>query len=243
MRVAVVVFPGSGGAADATHAFGEVLGQQVETVWYQEESVGDADILVVPGGAAFGDYLRPGALARGTNIVGSIIKFARDRKPVIGIGNGFQILCELEILPGILLPNTSARYLNTETFVRVETIDSPWSAHLETEDIIELPISCYAGRYYADKRTLKDLEEEGRVVFRYCDAEGDIDPDDCFNGSANGIAGIVNRHRNVLGIMPHPERAVDSFLGAAEGRAILESVLLGERLVEVDEDDDDDDDD
>jgi phosphoribosylformylglycinamidine synthase len=248
MKIAVVVFPGSGGAADAVYAYRDVLKQEVYTVWHQEETLGDPDVVVIPGGAAYGDYLRPGALAAGSPIIGAIRKYARDDRPLIGIGNGFQILCEIEILPGILLPNIDSRFLNTETFVCVENDISTWTRHIEAEKILKLPISCYCGRYYADKRTLKDLEEMGHVAFRFCDMDGDVDPDAPFNGSSNAISGILNRHENVLGIIHHPERAIESFMGTVDGLDILNSVLLGEKVVveEIDEldffDDDDDDD-
>ena len=245
MKIAVVVFPGSGGARDAVYAYRDVLKQDVYTVWHQEESIGSPDVLVLPGGSAFGDYLRPGALAKTSPICGAIRKFARDDQPVIGVGNGFQILCELEILPGVLLPNQNSRFLNTDTFVSVENGKSIWTRHLDNDEILTLPMSCYNGRYYADKRTLKDLEEEGHVAFRFCDHEGDADPADPFNGSSNCIAGILNRHENVLGIIHHPERAVEALMGNTDGLGILQSVLLGEKAVvaDIDEDDDDDDDD
>lgn len=240
MKIAVVVFPGSGGVADAVNAFGDVLKQEVYTVWHQEESIGDADVLVIPGGSAFGDYLRPGALVKGSPIVGPIRKFARDDRPVIGVGNGFQILCELEILPGVLVPNYHSRFLNTDTFVLVENSRSVWTRRLEEEEVLKLPMSCYYGRYYADKRTLKDLEEEGHVAFRFCDLDGDVDPDAPFNASSHAIAGILNRHENVLGMIHHPERAIESFMGGLDGLDILQSVILGEKVPETDADLDDD---
>ncbi len=225
MRVAVVEFPGSGGARDAVYAFSNILKQEVYTVWHQEESLGDPDLLVIPGGASFGDYLRPGALAKSSPICPAIIKYARDKRPVIGIGNGFQILCELEVLPGILLTNINTRFLNTDTYLLCENDKSIWTKGIETGSVIKLPVSCYSGRYYADKRTLKDLEEMGHVAFRFCDEEGDIDTEDPFNASSNAIAGILNRHENVLGIISHPERAVESFMGSVDGMEIFNSVI------------------
>lgn len=243
MKIAVVVFPGSGGVQDAVYAYQDVLKQEVYTVWHQEELIGDADMLIIPGGAAFGDYLRPGALVKASPICGAIRKFARDDLPIIGIGNGFQILCELEILPGILLPNASSRFLNTETHLVTQNNKSIWTRHLEEDSVLKMPISCYYGRYYADKRTLKDLEEMGHVAFRFCDADGDVDTDEPFNASTNAIAGILSRHENILGIVTHPERAVEKFMGSCDGLEILSSVLKGEVVKAIVEDDDDDDDD
>lgn len=245
MKVAVVVFPGSGGAQDAVYAYRDVLKQEVYTVWHQDETLGEPDLVVIPGGSSFGDYLRPGALTRPSPIVGAIRKHARDDKPMIGIGNGFQILCELEILPGVLLPNISSRFLNTETFVVVDNSKSVWTQHFETEDVLRLPLSCYCGRFYADKRTLKDLEEEGHVAFRFCDTEGEVDFERPFNGSLAGIAGILNRHENVLGMIHHPERMIERFMGGTDGLRILDSVFRGEKETkyeEVEEDKDNDED-
>ena len=225
MKIAVVMFPGSSGAKDAVYAYQDVLGQEVYTVWHQEESLGDPDVVVLPGGSAFGDYLRPGALVRPSPICASIIKFARDKRPVIGIGNGFQILCELEILPGALITNINGRFLNTETYLLNQNNRSIWTNELEEEDVIKLPVSCYNGRYYADKRTLKDLEEMEHVAFRFCDEDGDVNTEEPFNASSNAIAGILNRHENVLGLICHPERAIEEFMGSVDGLSILNSVL------------------
>lgn len=242
-RIAVVQFPGSGGVADAVHAYGTILGQDVYTVWHQEEDLKKPDILVLPGGAAFGDYLRPGALAKTSPISGAIRKFARDDGLILGLGNGFQILCELEVLPGVLLANSNSRYLNTDVHLVVENTTSPWTQHLDSEEVYRLPIGCSFGRYWADKRTLKDLEEEGRVALRFCDKDGDIDEAAPFNGSAHAIAAIVSRHNNVLGIMCHPERAVEKLMGGTDGLGILQGPLLGERKVAEHDDDEDDEDD
>lgn len=252
MKVAVVSFPGSGGAEDASHAYGNVLGEDVVNVWHQEESIQDADLVVIPGGASFGDYLRPGALAKTSPIIAAIRKYAKDKRPIIGIGNGFQILCEAEILPGILLPNLNSRFLNTQAYVSVENEKSIWTKHFEEEHLLRLPLSCYNGRYYADKRALKDLEENGHVAFRFCDKDGDFISENPFNGSSNGIAGILNRHENVLGIIARPERAVEAFMGSVDGLEILSSVFktsseTDENAIDeldflLDNDDDDDDD-
>ena len=245
MRIAIAVFPGSGAAADMQHAYRDILHQEVFTVWHQEEGIIDADVLVIPGGASYGDYLRPGALATTSPICAPIRRFAADRKPILGVGNGFQILCELGLLPGLLLPNRNSRYLNEDTFLLIDNEISPWTRHLDFDDVIELPIACDYGRYFADKRALKDLEEGGHIAFRFCDAEGEIDEKDPYNGSSHSIAGILNRHENILGLICHPERAVEKIMGNTDGIGVLESVLLGEKVVtqEVDDDFDDDDDD
>lgn len=245
-RIAVVQFPGSGGVADALHAYGTVLGQEAYSVWHQEETLHKPDIVVLPGGSAFGDYLRPGALAKTSPICGAIRKFDRDEGPLLGLGNGFQILCELEILPGVLLANINSRYLNAEAHLVVDNTESIWTRHLDEDEVYRMPIGCYYGRYYADKRALKDLEEEGRVAFRFADKDGDVDEEAPFNASSHAIAGIVSRHNNALGIICHPERAVEKFLGGTDGIEILQCPLLDKKAPtprEEDEDIDDDDDD
>ncbi len=225
MKVSVVVFPGSSGADDAAYVYRELLGQEVKTVWHQEESLGKPDVLVIPGGASFGDYLRPGALVAGSPIVGAIRKFARDGGPTIGIGNGFQILCELKVLPGVLLQNSGLTFLSREVFLRVDNIETPFTKNYEDEQVISLPMACTYGRYFADRRAIRDMEENGEVVFRFCDREGEIDEKAPFNGSLNAVAGICSRHRNVLGMICHPERAAEKIMGSEEGLSLLSAVL------------------
>ncbi len=225
MKIAVVVFPGSGGADDAAYVYRNILGQEVTTIWHQEETLADADVLVVPGGAAFGDYLRPGALVQGSPIVGAIRKFARDGGPTIGIGNGFQILCELKVLPGVLLQNPGLSFLSRDVYLRCDNIRTPWTNCYKEDNVISLPIACTYGRYFADKRTIRDMEENGEVVFRFCDREGELDEKDPFNGSLNSIAGICSRHLNVLGLICHPERACEKVMGSEQGLPILSAVL------------------
>ena len=224
MKVSIVEFPGSSGVQDAEFAFSEILSFEVETVWHQEEAVKETDILVIPGGAAFGDYLRPGALAKASPIVGAIRKCAKEGVPVIGIGNGFQILCELEVLPGVLLPNTTSEFLGGEVNVCVDSVKGVWTKNLEAGTVLKLPLGCYFGRYFVDARSLRDLEENERIAFRYCDAEGEVDLQNPFNGSLRSIAGIYNRHGNVLGLMPHPERAIEALLGSEDGLKILKAL-------------------
>jgi phosphoribosylformylglycinamidine synthase subunit PurQ / glutaminase len=225
MKVAVIAFPGSGGVKEAVFAYRDLLGHEVFTVWHQEESVKQAELVVLPGGSAFGDYLRPGALAKTSPICGAIRKHARDGKPMLGLGNGFQILCELDILPGVLLSNMTSRFLNENAYVMVDNTKSIWTKNIDPENPIKLPISCYFGRYYLDKRTLKDMEEQGHIAFRYSDVEGDVDMSEPYNGSVNAIAGILSRHENVLGLMLHPERAVEEISGNTSGLKILSSIF------------------
>lgn len=225
MSVYIVEFPGSSGVKDAVYALREVLSQDVKTVWHQEEFIKGVDLLVVPGGAAFGDYLRPGALTKASPITAAIRKYAKEGVPVLGIGNGFQILCELEILPGLLLPNITADFISTETYVFVDGRKSPWTEHFGEEAVIKLPMSCYSGRYFIDARGLRDLEENERIAFRFCDFEGEIDLENPYNGSLNSIAGIYNRHGNVLGMIHHPERAVEDLMGNTDGLQVFSNII------------------
>lgn len=225
MKVAIVEFPGSSGVEDAEYAFSEVLEFDVQRVWHQEEFVKNPDVMVIPGGAAFGDYLRPGALTKSSPVVGAIRKCAKEGVPVIGIGNGFQILCELEVLPGVLLPNLSSEFLSSDLHVCVDSVSGVWTKHLERGEVLRLPMACYSGRYFVDNRTLRDLEENDRIALRYCDNEGEVDLQNPFNGSLKSIAGIYNRHGNVLGLMPHPERAVEGTAAGIDGVKLLKLVL------------------
>jgi len=225
MRISVVVFPGSSGADDAAYVYRELLGQEVKTVWHQEESLAKPDVVIIPGGAAFGDYLRPGSLVLGSPIVGAIRKFARDGGPILGIGNGFQILCELKILPGILLQNVGLHFLSRDVFLRVDNIETPFTKKFQYQQVITLPLACTYGRYFADRRAIRDMEENGEIVFRYCDREGELDEKNPFNDSLNSVAGICSRHRNVVGLMCHPERAAEAIMGSEEGLPLLSAVL------------------
>ena len=225
MKVSIVEFPGSSGIDDAVYAFQEILEFEVEKIWHQQEFIDKTDLLLIPGGAAFGDYLRPGALTKASPVVGVIRKFVKDGVPVLGIGNGFQILCELEILPGILLPNITSEFMNKEVNICVDSTKGVWTKSLASGDIFQLPLACYCGRYFVDNRTIRDLEENERIAFRYCDNEGEVDINNPFNGSLRSIAGIYNRHGNVLGIMPHPERAVEKLITNDEGLKILKAFL------------------
>lgn len=225
MKIAIVEFPGSSGVDDAEYAFSQILGFETTRVWHQQESIIRADMVVLPGGAAFGDYLRPGALTKASPVVGAIKKCVKDEVPVLGIGNGFQILCELEILPGVLLPNSISDFLNTDVYVCVDSIIGIWTKNIDKGAVFKLPLGCYSGRYFVDNRTLRDLEENDRIALRYCDEEGEVDLQNPYNGSLRSIAGIFNRHGNVLGLMPHPERAVEMLTGSDDGLQLLSSLF------------------
>ncbi len=220
MRVGVVTFPGSLDDHDAATAL-EACGHEAVTLWHADEHVRDVDAVVLPGGFSYGDYLRCGAVAHRAPIVTAIAGFARDGGPVLGICNGFQVLCEAGLLPGALLRNEGLRFVCRDVLLTVEAADTPWTrAYLPDEQIV-VPAKHGEGRYHADAATLDELEAEGRVVVRYA-------PNNNPNGSARDIAGVCSEGRNVVGLMPHPEHAVDpELLGGADGRGFFESLLEG----------------
>jgi phosphoribosylformylglycinamidine synthase len=224
-RIAIIVFPGTWSERDFVHVAG-VLGWQATTVWHTEVSVGAADAVVLPGGFAHGDYLRTGAIARFSPVMDEVRAFADAGGPVIGSCNGFQVLCEAGMLPGVLLRNDHLQFRCDWQNLRVERSVEPWlsSEEVAAGEVIRLPISHGEGRYYADEATLDALESTGRVVLRYADASGAVSPDANPNGSLRGIAGIVNERGNVLGLMPHPERAAESEVGGTDGLRLLRSL-------------------
>jgi phosphoribosylformylglycinamidine synthase I len=224
-KFAVVVFPGSNCDHDAYHAAAHVLGQQAAFVWHKETSLGGADIVVLPGGFSHGDYLRTGAIARFSPVMQAVGDFARAGGPVLGICNGFQILCEAHLLPGAMLRNRDLKFHCEHVSVRVEQIDTPFTGRATRGQVLSLPIAHGEGNYYADPAVIANLEAAGRVVFRYCDPAGQITDAANPNGSVNAIAGICNPARNVVGLMPHPERACESALGSADGLVLFESVV------------------
>ena len=225
-RVAVLVFPGSNCDHDAHHAFEHVLGQEVRMVWHKEGSVGDADLVVVPGGFSYGDYLRAGAIARFSPVMKDVVRFAGTGGPVLGVCNGFQVLCEAGLLPGALIRNASLRFACKPSHLRVETTDTAFTRDLEVGDVLTIPVAHGEGNYVADDDTLDRLEDADRVVFRYVDLEGEAVPEAAPNGSARNIAGITSAPGNVLGMMPHPERAVEARIGGSEdGARLLRSAL------------------
>jgi phosphoribosylformylglycinamidine synthase len=224
MTFAVVVFPGSNCDHDAWHA-ATVLGQEARFVWHKETSLAGADVVVLPGGFSHGDYLRTGAIARFSPIMAAVRAFAAAGGPVLGICNGFQILLESGLLPGAMLRNRDVRFHCEFVHVRVEQVNTPFTVRCQAGQVLRIPIAHGEGNYYAPPDTIADLEATGRVVFRYADARGQILDGANPNGSLNSIAGICNADRNVVGLMPHPERACEAITGSADGRLLFESVV------------------
>jgi phosphoribosylformylglycinamidine synthase len=229
MRYGVVVFPGTWSDRDCAHILKNVLKQPVEYVWHKETDLSNFDAVVLPGGFSYGDYLRPGAIARFSPVMRAVEKFAADGKLVIGICNGFQVLCEAGLLPGALLRNADLRYHCQWVNLRVETTKSPFTRLCKKGQVLRVPISHGEGRYYADERTLEELEKRGQVLFRYSLPTGKPEEEANPNGSLHNIAGIVNRQGNVLGMMPHPERCCEEELGGTDGEIIWRSMLAQSR--------------
>jgi phosphoribosylformylglycinamidine synthase I len=232
-RFGVVVFPGSNCDHDAYHVCGKVLGQDAVFLWHKEHSLQQSDVVILPGGFSYGDYLRCGAIARFSPVMREVAAFAADGGLVIGICNGFQILVEAGLLPGVLLRNTSLRFVCRHVHLRVENAFTPFTGMYAPGEVITVPIAHGDGNYFVDGGTLDDLEANGRIIFRYCDASGQPTPEANPNGSMANIAGIVNSTGNVLGMMPHPERASDPLLGYTDGRKLFDSILehLDSRIV------------
>lgn len=223
MHFAVAVFPGSNCDADTYHGL-KVLGHEVEYLWHQERSLPHVDCVILPGGFSWGDYLRPGAIARFAPVMEAIIQFARDGGLVMGICNGFQVLCEAGLLPGGLLQNTSLQFRCQWQYLKVEARDNAFTKHVEG-DILHLPIAHGDGRWYAPEDEVQRLMDTGQVVLRYCDAKGNLTPAANPNGSCANVAAVTNKKGNVLGMMPHPERAVEPLLGGSDGKKLFASIL------------------
>jgi len=224
MNFAIVVFPGSNCDHDAYHAVKHVLGQEAHFVWHKDTSLGAADVVILPGGFAHGDYLRTGAIARFSPVMTAVQAFADSGGPVIGICNGFQVLLEAGLLPGAMLRNTDM-YRCEYVHARVEQTDTPFTGLCAPVQVLKIPIAHGEGNYYADDATLDELERNRQVVFRYTTPSGEVTAAANPNGSARNIAGICNRQRNVVGLMPHPERACELALGSGDGKVVLESVV------------------
>jgi len=225
MKFAVIVFPGSNCDQDAYHAATTVLGQQAELVWHKDTDLKGADAVVLPGGFAHGDYLRTGAMARFSPIMREVRAFADGGGPVIGICNGFQVLLESGLLPGAMLRNKGLKYRCEFVNVRVEQTDTPFTSGAREGQVLSIPIGHGEGNYYAPRDVLDKLEENRQVIFRYSTPEGLLADESNPNGSAHAIAGICNERRNVVGMMPHPERACEAALGGTDGLVILESIV------------------
>ncbi len=225
MKFGVVVFPGSNCEHDCLYLIQSVLGKPAEYIWHQDTSVKGFDAIVLPGGFAYGDYLRTGALAKFSPVMNAVAEFAGKGGLVFGICNGFQILCEAGLLPGALLRNVGLKYLCKFEYLRTETTDTPYTNLLKKGQLLRIPIGHGDGNYFADADTLNRIEDNGQVVFRYAGAQGQVTPESNPNGSLHNIAGIVNEKRNVLGMMPHPDRSGEEILGSADGRLIFESMV------------------
>jgi phosphoribosylformylglycinamidine synthase len=225
MKFGVVTFPGSNGDYDAYQAACEALGEEAVFLWHKDHDLQGSDVVILPGGFSYGDYLRAGAIARFSPIMQEVVQHAQRGGPVLAICNGFQIACEAGLLPGALLRNASLKFVCAPIGIRVENTDTLFTSRYEQGQRIVVPIAHGDGRYSADEATLERLEGDGRVVFRY--APSDLEAEEAYNpnGSIHDIAGIVNEGGNVLGMMPHPERAVDPLLGAADGLPLFESIL------------------
>jgi phosphoribosylformylglycinamidine synthase I len=225
MKFGIVTFPGSNGDFDAYRAVVDGIGEEATFLWHKDHDLQQSDVVILPGGFSYGDYLRAGAIARFSPIMREVVSFANRGGPVIAICNGFQIACEAGLLPGALLRNESLKFVSELVSLRVESTDTLFTNRYEAGQVIRIPIAHGDGRYTADQQTVDRLEGEGRVVLRYIGGPGDADEWWSPNGSTRAIAGIVNDAGNVLGMMPHPERAVDQLLGSSDGLGIFESVL------------------
>jgi phosphoribosylformylglycinamidine synthase len=229
MKIGVVTFPGSNCDYDCFKAVQELLGAETVFLWHRDHDLQGADAVILPGGFSYGDYLRAGAIARSSPIMQEVRSFAEAGGPVLGICNGFQILCEAGMLPGALIRNRSLKFISRPVDLRVEQSVAPFTSAYSVGDVLRMPIAHGEGCYVADAAVLDELERTGRIAFRYCDAQGRVTPEANPNGSARSIAGIVNERGNVLGMMPHPERAVEALLGSTAGAGLFRS--LAEHLV------------
>ena len=225
MKAGVVVFPGSNCDRDAAVTLQAVTGRPAQMIWHGDSDMPDCDLIVVPGGFSYGDYLRSGAMAAHSPICRAIVEKAKKGVPVLGICNGFQVLTETGLLPGVLMRNASLRYICKDVHIRPERTDTIFTAAYEPGKAIRIPIAHKDGNYFADSETLDRLEGEGRVAFRYCDEDGDVSETANPNGSQRNIAGLYSENGRILGMMPHPERLADEMLGGVDGRALFQSLV------------------
>jgi phosphoribosylformylglycinamidine synthase subunit PurQ / glutaminase len=225
LRFGVVVFPGSNCDDDLVHVLSEVVGVRTEKIWHKSHHLPSVDAVFLPGGFSYGDYLRSGAIARYANIMPEVSRFAHQGGLVWGICNGFQILCEAGLLPGVLLPNRDQQFICENVLLKVCTSDSIISNQLQKGQILKIPIAHADGRYHADESTLHQLKSNHQILFKYCNAQGELSAESNLNGSMGSIAGICNAQRNVFGMMPHPERASESILGNTDGLGLFQSMM------------------
>jgi len=225
VRFGVVVFPGSNCDHDAHYVTGSLMGHDSRLIWHKESSLGDLDVVILPGGFSYGDYLRCGAIARFSPIMQDVVRFASQGGRVIGICNGFQVLTESGLLPGVLLRNRALKFICKQVHLRVERNDTTWTNACSAGDVLEMPVAHGEGNYFAEPDTHKRLEENGQVLFRYSSSDGTVSDETNINGSIGNIAGIMNEAGNVMGLMPHPERAADDALGHTDGRRVFDSIV------------------
>jgi phosphoribosylformylglycinamidine synthase subunit PurQ / glutaminase len=225
MKCGIVVFPGSNCDHDCYHILKHVLQLDTHWIWHKDEALESFDFIILPGGFSYGDYLRPGAIARFSPIMKSVIDYANQGGRVLGICNGFQILVESGLLPGVLMDNEGQRFICKNLTLRVENNETPFTSQCATGDVLKIPINHGQGRYYADDDTLKQMADNDQILFRYCDAEGNTSDAANPNGSLDNIAGIANKSKNVMGMMPHPERCADPLWQNIDGQLIFKSLI------------------
>ena len=231
MKIGIIVFPGSNCDEDIYYVYKHILQQNTVKLWHKNSSIEDCDLLVVPGGFSYGDYLRAGAIARFSPIMDAVIKHAQQGGYVLGICNGFQILTEARLLPGVLLPNIRQKFICRNVFLKAATSTNLMTAGLDPTRVYKIPIAHAEGRFYTSTDELKSMEDHDQIMFHYADESGKISEESNFNGSVNSIAGVTNLKKNVMGLMPHPERAADEALHNTDGRDLLTSVLHLENLL------------
>jgi phosphoribosylformylglycinamidine synthase subunit PurQ / glutaminase len=225
MKFGVVIFPGSNCDQDMIYVLGTVMGQEVVELWHKDRDLKGVDMVVLPGGFSYGDYLRSGAIARFSPIMEEVIAFANKGGLVFGVCNGFQILCESGLLPGALLHNNERKFICKNVFIKSQTNNTLITQTVPQDRALKIPIAHGEGKYYASEEVLKQMNANGQILFRYCDANGNISPESNPNGATENIAGVCNAGKNVFGMMPHPERAADGELSNTDGRFLFESLL------------------
>jgi phosphoribosylformylglycinamidine synthase subunit PurQ / glutaminase len=225
MKFGVVIFPGSNCDQDMIYVLGKIMGQEVVELWHKDHDLKGVDCVVLPGGFSYGDYLRSGAIARFSPIMNEVIDFAGKGGYVFGVCNGFQVLCESGLLPGALLHNTERKFNCSNVYIKAQTNDTLLTAKVPTSKALKIPIAHGEGRFYADEKTLRELNANNQVLFRYCNENGEITPESNPNGALENIAGITNAGRNVFGMMPHPERASDPELSNTDGKVLFQSLV------------------
>ena len=226
MKCGIVVFPGSNCDHDCYHILNKILNQETHWLWHKDEvDLSSFDLIVLPGGFSYGDYLRAGAISRFSTVMNSVIRFAKNGGKVLGICNGFQILLESGLLPGALMQNHTRKFICKNVYVRVETTATPFTKKCNDKSVLEIPIAHHQGSYYIDPNSLNDLEKKGQILFRYCDAKGGISKLSNPNGSVDSVAGLCNEQKNVMGMMPHPERCADPLWANTDGQSIFQSLI------------------